>query len=66
MLRGTITFSGRTLGDVELALNEAKRLLLDEFSCGRDSNEDGSYSFSIEEQESVGDRDEANEQVELA
>jgi len=48
VLTGTIEFNGQSLSDVELAIDEAKRRILDEFRSGHDRNESGSFSFSVE------------------
>lgn len=53
MLTGTITFTGKTLGDLEMAINEAKRLISDGNTCGANSNEDGEFSFNITGEEEI-------------
>jgi hypothetical protein len=46
-----LTLKGFTLGDIELALNEAKRLLMAGNELGSDQNESGSYDFDVEGEE---------------
>ena len=48
MLKGKIEFEGKTLSDVELAINEAKKKIMQTFTSGFDTNDDGNYSFEIE------------------
>ena len=48
MLKGKIEFEGKTYSDVEIAIDEAKKKILQTFTSGFDSNDDGNYSFEIE------------------
>lgn len=45
----TIVLTGRMEEDCEDALNEAIRLIRDGYLSGTDSNEDGSYGFTVTE-----------------
>ena len=47
MLKGTINFEGKTLGDVEDAINEALRVIGEGNRMGMNSNDDGEFSFNI-------------------
>jgi hypothetical protein len=49
MILGNITFEGKTLDDVEMAIDEAKRRIMQGNVTGKDENEDGSFSFYSEE-----------------
>lgn len=51
MLKGKIEFEGETYSDVELAIDEAKRKILQTFRSGFDANDEGNYSFEIEGEE---------------
>lgn len=53
----SITAEGHTQNDIELALMEAKRLVEMGFQSGADSNDTGSFSFSVtgEEEEPAAD-----------
>lgn len=49
MLSGKIEFKDcKTLGDVELAIEEATGRILNGFTSGMDSNEDGSFTFEVD------------------
>lgn len=61
MLTGTISFTGRTLSDVRLAIEEALARIDNEFWSGHDSNEDGSFTFEIEGEESPRKEDQHDE-----
>ena len=39
---------GNTFDDLVLALDEIRRLTADEYTSGSDSNDTGSYNFTIE------------------
>ena len=41
----TITVTGKTDGDIELAINEAKKRIMQGTNFGADSNEDGSFDY---------------------
>jgi hypothetical protein len=47
MLKVTINCEGKTLRDIELAIEEAKKRILKENTSGFDSNEDGSFDFYL-------------------
>ncbi len=51
-----ISVSGKTLDDIILAIDEAKRQIEEGYHSGMNSNDDGEYSFS-----SDGDYEEKNE-----
>lgn len=55
MLKGTITFEGKTNEDIELAIEEALRVIKNGNSSGFNSNEDGEFSFQIlgEEEDTI-------------
>jgi hypothetical protein len=44
----SLTIKGDTVEDVELAMAEVSRLLSDGFTSGFDSNESGSYEFTVQ------------------
>ena len=48
MLKEKIEFEGKTYSDVEIAIDEAKKKILQTFTSGFDSNDDGNFSFEIE------------------
>ena len=50
MLELTVNITGKTNGDLVLALGEVLRLVSDEFTSGQNGNEDGDFSFH-----SIGD-----------
>lgn len=59
-----IEIEGKTLSDLEFALDEVKRKVEETYRSGFDSNEDGSYQFEItgeeeeeEEEEKCDDED---------
>lgn len=43
----SITISGRTISDLEYAIDEVKRLVSQGYMSGFDSNDDGEYSFQL-------------------
>lgn len=47
MLELTVNITGKTNGDLVLALGEVLRLVSDEFTSGQNGNEDGDFSFHI-------------------
>lgn len=48
MIKGTINFEGKTQGDIELAIEEALRVIKQSgCSSGMDSNDSGEYDFQI-------------------
>jgi hypothetical protein len=49
MLTVTIKLTGKTACDIELAIDEVKRLLSDGYLSGRNENDCGSYSFDVAE-----------------
>lgn len=53
MLTGRIEFTGSTLDDCALAIDEAKRRILDTFTSGADRNDSGSFHFEVEGNEEV-------------
>ena len=57
MLKGTINVEGKSIGDIELALEEALRVIKTS-GChsGMNSNDSGSYNFQI-----TGDEDPSEE-----
>lgn len=46
MLVVTATITGKTTGDLDLALDELKRLLSEGYTSGANSNDSGGYQFS--------------------
>ena len=44
-----VTASGQTLDDVEIALEEALRLVREGYTSGHGNNEIGAYSFDLTE-----------------
>lgn len=50
-LNVTIEASGKTQGDLELALEEALRLIREGNNQGFNRNEDGSFHFDVEGEE---------------
>lgn len=58
MLNVEITIEGKTWGDVELALDEAKRRLMQETYLGFDENEDGSFHYEVEGEEESDEEEE--------
>ena len=51
MVKGKIEFEGKTYSDVEIAIDEAKKKILQTFTSGFDTNDDGNYSFEIDGEE---------------
>jgi len=51
MLKGKIEFEGKTYSDVEMAIDEAKKKIMETYTSGFDSNDEGNYSFEIEGEE---------------
>ena len=51
MLKGKIEFEGKTYSDVEMAIYEAKKKILQTYTSGFDESDDGNYSFEIEGEE---------------
>lgn len=47
MLKLNVKIEGKTFSDLELALEEVKKKVAEEYGSGFDSNEDGRYSFVI-------------------
>ena len=58
MLSGKIEFTGRTVADCILAIEEAASRIDSEFTSGGDRNEDGSFSFELSACASCGEFDE--------
>jgi hypothetical protein len=54
MLTGKIEFTGKTLADVELAIEWAGKQIADGFTSGFESNDSGAFGFHV-----VGDEDES-------
>ncbi|MCR8994609.1 hypothetical protein [Brevibacillus laterosporus] len=48
MLQVNIELNGKTMSDIEDALEEAKRKISEGFGSGFDSNDSGSYSFQVD------------------
>ena len=46
-LEVTIKASGKTMSDIEAALEEATRKVLDGFTSGGDRNDTGSYTIDV-------------------
>ena len=58
MISGSITFTNcKTMGDVEAAIDDAKRLILEEYTSGGNRNDSGGYQISVsgEEEEDADD-----------
>lgn len=55
MIKGTITFTGRTFDDVWHALEEAYGRMEGGMLSGHDSNESGSFTFDLSESTEGGD-----------
>lgn len=53
MLTGKIEFTGKTLSDVQYAIEEATRRIMGEMTSGADRNEDGSFNFEVDGAEEV-------------
>lgn len=47
MLKGSITFEGKTDSDIELAIEEALKRIKNGNTFGFDSNDEGSFTFQI-------------------
>ncbi|ALA07305.1 hypothetical protein SECTIM467_181 [Brevibacillus phage SecTim467] len=61
MLQVKIELNGKTMSDIEDALEEAKKKILEGYGSGFDSNDSGSYSFQVDGEEDkpryvIGDR----------
>lgn len=54
MLKGTISFEGKTQSDVEMAIEEALKRIKSGAYSGFDSNDDGEFDFSISGEEESG------------
>jgi len=52
MLRVALTLEGRTIDDIDKALDEARRQILNGDRTGADASEDGAYKFQVTGQES--------------
>ena len=58
MLKLKIDIQGKSYGDLEFALDEARRLILAGHTWGKDSNDTGKYAFQVEgDPESLNDSD---------
>ena len=58
MIKGKIEFEGNTLSDVELAIDEAEKKIMQTYTSGFDSSDDGNYSFEVEgEEEQAGEEE---------
>jgi hypothetical protein len=53
MILGNITFSGNTLHDIDMAIEEAKKMIMQGNVTGKDKNEDSSFSFYADGVEDV-------------
>lgn len=51
MLSGKIEFTGKTMSDVEAAVEEALERIKNENTSGFDRNEDGSFTFEVDGEE---------------
>lgn len=51
MLKGSISFEGKTQADVEMAIEEALRVIKNGNRSGFNENEDGEFSFEISGEE---------------
>lgn len=51
MLKGTINFTGRTLEDVQEAVNEASKHIATGSRCGTDSNDSSFFAFDVHGEE---------------
>lgn len=47
MLKLAITITGKGWGDLEVALEELQRLIGDEYTEGKNSNDSGAFYFSV-------------------
>ena len=47
MLTVTITCEGKTLSDIEMAIDEAKKRIAEGNKMGFDSNDDGEFKFFV-------------------
>lgn len=56
MIEAEIRVKGETLGDVGLAIDEAREKIVDgQYLAGTSSNDTGSYSFDVQEPEPVAE-----------
>lgn len=55
MLKLTAEITGRTVADLELALQEVQRLVSGDFTSGANSNDTGGFSFNVSGEEEVSD-----------
>ena len=53
MLTVTIELTGRTLDDIKLAIEEAQAGIVEGYYTGANSNDTGSYSFSVSGEETI-------------
>ncbi len=51
MLKLSIIIDGKTTDDLETALEEVLRLVRGDYKSGKDSNEDGSFTFHVSGEE---------------
>ena len=61
MLELNVAINGKTLTDLEMALDEVKRAVCQGYLTGANRNDDGNYSFTVageEEPDPDGDEDE--------
>ena len=47
MLKGTITFTGKTLGDIDIAIEKVRKRIAAGNTGGFDHNEDGGFDFDV-------------------
>lgn len=57
MLTGKIEFTGKTLSDVTMAIEEAAQRIENGFTSGFDSNSDGSFNFDVDGEEEASSDD---------
>jgi hypothetical protein len=57
MLDVTINIEGKTLHDIELAIDEAKRQISAGYYSGMNGNEDGEYSFTVSGEEEIDEEE---------
>lgn len=53
MLKGKIEFEGKTLMDIEMGIEEAKKKIMETYTSGFDESGDSNYSFEVEGEEEL-------------
>ena len=53
MLKGKIEFEGKTLTDIEMGIEEAKKKIMETYTSGFDESDDRNYSFEVEGEEEL-------------